>query len=58
MLGKNQNNRTWPTNITKNVVRLVIKSEIHAQKTRPTALPILANPTMLAATIALTLVSS
>jgi len=58
MFGKNQNSRTWPTNITKNVARLVIKSEIHAQKTRPTALPILANPTMPAATTALTLVAS
>ena len=42
----------------KNVARLVIESEIHAQNTRPAALPILANPTMLPATRALTPVSS
>src|SRR5438876_3088539 len=45
-------------NITKNVARLVIKSETHAQNTRPTALPMLASPTMLAAITALTPVSS
>src|SRR5882672_1268963 len=57
-LGRNQNSRTWTTNITKNVARLVIKSETHAQKTRPNALPMLATPTMLAATTALTPTSS
>src|SRR4029077_320008 len=58
MFGRNQNNRIWLTNITKNVARLVIKSEIPAQNTRPTALPILASPTMLAATAAVTPASS
>ncbi len=46
------------TNITKNVARLVIKSETQAQNTRPNALPMLAIPTMLAATIALTPINS
>src|SRR4029077_7882536 len=58
MFGRNQNNKIWAANIKKNVAGLVIKSEIHAQKTRPTALPILANPTMLAATAAVTPASS
>jgi hypothetical protein len=42
------------TNIDKNVIRLVKKSETHAQNTRPSALPVLANPTTPAAVTALT----
>src|SRR5262249_24901310 len=56
--GRNQKSRTCRTNITKSVARLVIKSETHAQNTRPTALPMLATPTILAATTAVTPTSS
>src|SRR6185295_12899588 len=54
----NQNSRTCSNNITKNVARLVIESETHAHNTLPTALPMLAIPTMLAATTAVTPTSS
>src|SRR5678816_748198 len=56
--GRSQKSRTWMTNITKNVALRVITSETHAQKTRPTALPMLAIPIMLAATTELTPTSS
>src|ERR1700737_1555773 len=44
--------------MTAKVARRVIKSETHAQNTRPTALPMLASPTIPAATIALAPASS
>src|ERR1700677_1450119 len=56
--GRNQNRNTCVTYMAVKVHRRVIASEIEAQKIRPTALPILAMPTMPAATMALALESS
>src|SRR5260370_903091 len=51
-LGRNQNSPIWRMNMTAKVVRRPIVSDIHAQKTRPNALPMLTTPTMPAATMA------
>src|ERR1035438_10534630 len=53
-----QKRPTCSRNIVTKVHRLVIASEIQAQKIRPTALPMLATPTIPAATTALTLAIS
>ena len=45
-------------NMMAKVARRVIKSETHAQKTRPKALPMLATPTMPAAATAVAVVNS
>src|ERR1035441_10327806 len=55
MDGRTQNRANCNRNITANVQRRVIMSEIHAQKMRPTALPILTMPTMPPAMTALTM---
>src|SRR6187402_2012883 len=57
-LGRNQKSTACMRNMTRKVYRRVRKSDTQAQKTRPKALPMLTMPTMPAATITLTLVSS
>src|SRR5271170_3098004 len=56
--GSIQNRPTCSRNIVTKVHRLVIASEIQAQNMRPTALPMLATPTIPAATAAPTLAIS
>src|SRR3979411_1323525 len=58
MLGRSQKSTACPRNIPKNVARLVIESDAHAQNTLPKALPMLTIPTMLAAVTAFTRASS
>src|SRR6266852_9164467 len=58
MLGRAQKRATWARNITAKVVRRVIESDAHAQNTLPSAFPMLATPTKLAAVTALTRPSS
>src|ERR1700686_1537520 len=58
MVGRAQKRKTCARNITPNVARLVIESDAHAQNTLPSAFPMLATPTMLAAATALTRPSS
>ena len=53
--GRIQKRPTCNKNIVTNVHRLVIASETQAQKIRPRAFPMLAIPTMPAATITLAL---
>src|SRR5437899_1607269 len=57
-LGRAQKRITCATNITAKVTRLPIESEAQAQNTLPAAFPMLATPTMLAATTAVTPASS
>src|SRR5579859_756361 len=53
--GSIQKSPNWSKNIVTKVHRLVIVSEIQAQKIRPTAFPMLAMPTIPAATTTLAL---
>src|SRR3974390_1896073 len=55
--GSSQKSPNWKTYITTNVQRRVMPSDPHAQKMRPTELPMLTIPTMPAATAALAAVS-
>ena len=52
MLWYVQKSTAWIRNIRKNAVFLVVRSEIHAQNTRPTPLPMLTTPTKPAAEMA------
>src|ERR1039458_5263343 len=56
--GSIQNSPTCTRNMETNVQRRVMASEVQAQKILPTALPMLAMPTMPAAATALTLAIS
>src|ERR1700688_4518081 len=58
MVGRAQKRATCARSITANVARRVIESDAHAQNTLPSAFPMLATPTMLAAATALTWPSS
>src|SRR4030088_1834955 len=58
MLGRIQKSTACARNITRNVARLVIESDAHAQNTLPKAFPMLTIPTMPAAVTALTRASS
>src|ERR1700757_4164810 len=58
MPGRNQKRSAWTTNMTTKVARLVIRSDAHAQKTRPAALPMLTKPTIPAATTVVAPVNS
>src|ERR1035441_5530474 len=53
--GRIQKRANWARNMTAKVQRRVMRSEIQAQKMRPTALPMETMPTMPAATTALTM---
>src|ERR1700734_4211437 len=55
--GSSQKSRTWKRYIRANVQRRVTRSDTHAQKIRPTELPMLTIPTIPAATTALVVAS-
>src|SRR5260370_42576369 len=57
-VGRNQNSPIWRMNMTAKVVRRPIVYDIHAQKTRPNALPMLTTPTMPEGTMAVAFVNS